>query len=203
MTWSLEDAYKHLHRDPVMKRIIKSTGRLEHGKSGNLYRALIRAIAGQQLSTKAGETIHGRFLDLFPRRDPKPELVIKMKADMMRKAGFSYSKAEYVKNIAKFSIEKTLDNKKLSAMEDEELIEYLTSIKGVGRWTAEMILMFTLNRPDILPVDDLGIRQSMKSVYKIDCDGKKLVNEMLEIGKQWQPFRTLASRHLWRYRDLN
>jgi DNA-3-methyladenine glycosylase II len=194
-------AYRVLQRDSVMKSIIKKTGKLKPVKNTNLYFSLLQSITSQQLSTKAGDTIFGRFLDLFPGRDPVPEKVIKMNIEKLRAAGLSYAKAGYLKNIAEFSLSSGLEYRKLNKMQDDELITYLTSIKGVGRWTAEMILMFTVNRPDVFPVDDIGIRNEMKIHYKLEGEGRELVEQMKEVAEQWRPYRTLACRHLWRVRD--
>ena len=201
MNWEIQDAYKILQKDPVMKAIIKKTGKLDPVKNTNLYFSLLQSITSQQLSTKAGDTIFGRFLDLFPERKPVPEKVIKINIEKLRAAGLSYAKAGYLKNIAEFSLTHGLEYRKLNKMEDDALMEYLTSIKGVGRWTAEMILMFTVNRPDILPVDDIGIRNEMRKMYGIDGEGKKLIEQMRLFATPWKPYRTLACRHLWRHRD--
>jgi len=195
-------AYKVLGKDPVLKKVIKSTGKFEASRPNpDVYFALLQSITSQQLSAKAGDTIFGRFLDLFSDGVPHPDKVIKMNIEKMRNAGLSYAKAGYIKNIAKFSITNGLEYRKLNRMDDEELMNYLIAIKGVGRWTSEMILMFTLNRPDILPVDDVGIRNEMKALYDIEGEGKVFVENMKEIAQAWQPYRTLACRHLWRYRD--
>jgi DNA-3-methyladenine glycosylase II len=201
MNWDIDDAYRVLHKDPVLKSVIKKTGRLDHIRSKDLYFALLQSITSQQLSSKAGDTIFGRFLDLFPSKDPVPDRLIAMDIEQLRSAGLSYAKAGYLKNIAEFALTQSLDYKKLKKMQDEELINYLTTIKGVGRWTAEMILMFTLNRPDILPVDDIGIRGEMKKLYNIRGEGKTFIKRMHKIASAWQPYRTLACRHLWRNRD--
>jgi len=199
--WTTEDAYKVLKKDPVMKKIVQSTGELMHGKHTNVYYSMLRSIASQQLSVKAADTIFNRFLDLFPERNPLPAKVIKIDIEKLRASGLSYSKSQYLKNIAEFSGTHGLDYKILNKLDDHELITYLTQIKGVGRWTAEMILMFTMNRSDVLPVDDLGIRNAMKYHYKIKSEGKKLLLEMEEVSQMWRPYRTLACRHLWRYKD--
>lgn len=198
----LGKAYKVLVKDPVLRKVINSTGRFEpYRTSRDVYFSLLQSIASQQLSAKAGDTIFGRFLDLFPDNIPHPEKVIKMNIEKMRKAGLSYSKAGYIKNIAEFSISNGLEYRKLNRMDDEELMNYLISIKGVGRWTSEMILMFTLNRPDILPVDDVGIRNEMRALYNIEGEGKVFIESMKVIAEAWRPYRTLACRHLWRFRD--
>ena len=119
----------------------------------------------------------------------------------MRGAGLSYQKAGYLKNIALFSKEQTLDYRKLHTKTDEELIEYLTSIKGVGKWTVEMILIFTLNRQDVFPLDDLGIQQAMAKLFNLRKTGKELKKEMLKRSAVWAPYRSLATRHLWNWKD--
>jgi DNA-3-methyladenine glycosylase II len=201
MNWDITAAYRTLQKDPVMKAIIKKTGKLEPVKNSNLYFALLQCITSQQLSAKAGDTIFARFLDLFPQRKPVPEKVMKLNIEKLRASGLSYAKAGYIKNIAEFSMTHGLEYRKLNKMDDEALMVYLTSIKGVGRWTAEMILMFTVNRPDILPVDDIGIRNEMKKMYGISGEGKKLIEQMHLASEPWKPYRTLACRHLWRHRD--
>ncbi len=202
MTWDIQKAYRVLNKDLQLKAIIKETGKLEQTVHKDLFTSLLRAIVAQQLSTKAADTIWGRFIVLFNGEKPEAESILKMDIEQLRKAGLSYQKGAYLKNIAAFSLENTLDYRRLYKKSDEYLIEYLSSIKGVGRWTAEMILMFNLNRPDILPVDDLGIQQAMINLYGIKSKGKDLKAEMLEISLNWQPYRSLASRHLWKWKDL-
>ena len=201
MKWDIDKAYSVLRRDPVMKKIIRSTGKLEHGKRTDVYFSMLRSITSQQLSVKAADTIFNRFLDLFPGRDPIPAKVTKINIEKLRAAGLSYSKASYLKNIAEFSITHGLEYAKMNKLNDDELITYLTAIKGVGRWTSEMILMFTMNRPDVLPVDDLGIRNAIKYHYKLNGEGKKLLSQMESVAEIWRPYRTLACRHLWRFKD--
>jgi DNA-3-methyladenine glycosylase II len=203
MTWNIDTGYKTLRKDPVMKSIIKSTGRIHPEASGNLYKALLTSIVSQQLSVKAADTIWGRVQNLFPNKNPKPELILKMDIELLRGAGLSYQKAGYMKNIAQFSIEKSLDYRKLRKLTNEELIAYLTEIKGVGRWTVEMILMFALNRPDVLPLDDLGIQHGFHQFYGLKTTGKKMHAEMEVIALQWAPYRSLACRHLWMAKDAN
>jgi len=199
--WTVDDAYKILNKDPVMKKIIKETGKLNHGKQTDVYFSMLRSIASQQLSVKAAETIFNRFLDLFPNRDPHPVKLTKIDIEKLRAAGLSYSKGQYLKNIATFADTHGLEYRILNKMDDQELIDYLTQIKGVGRWTAEMILMFTMNRPDVLPVDDLGIKNGMKRLYNLKSEGKKLIKDMEEVSQIWRPYRTLACRHVWSYKD--
>lgn len=202
MNWELSTAYKVLNKDPHLKIIIKETGKLDHTGHKDLFTSLLRAIVSQQLSTKAADTIWSRFILLFDQQQPVADSILHLDIELMRSAGLSYQKAGYLKNIATFSQEQTLDYRKLYRKSDEELILYLSSIKGVGRWTAEMILLFNLNRPDIFPVDDLGIQQAMKALYHMKEEGKEFKQKMIEISNMWKPYRSLASRHLWRWKDF-
>lgn len=199
----LVKAYKHLKKDALMKEVLKSTPALTFSPNKNLYQSLIRAIVSQQLSVKAAATIYERFLNLFPGKDPAAEIVLRLDDEQLRNCGLSYQKAGYLKNIAQFSITNGLDYRKLYRKSDEELIAHLTQIKGVGKWTVEMILMFSLNRPDVFPVDDLGIQQAMKKLYQLDGKRKELHQQMTDVAKAWQPYRTIACRHLWRWKDNN
>lgn len=192
---------EHLRRDRKLAKIIDHVGEVKLKKRSDLYLHLLRAIVAQQLSTKAADTIWGRFIELFEDHHPAPKPLLLMDSEKMRGAGLSYQKAGYLKNIAQFSMDETLEYSKLKNKSDEELIEYLTRIKGVGRWTVEMILMFVLARPDIMPVDDLGIQTAMKSVYQIDLEGKLLKEKMLKLSEKWRPHRTAACVYLWRWKD--
>ena len=201
MKWDIEVAYKHIRKDPKLKEIIKQTVKLAPSHQKDLFTSLLSAIVSQQLSTKAAATIWNRFIKLFPEEQPTENAILKMDIEQLRAVGLSYQKGVYLKNIASFSLEKTLEYKRLYRKSDDDLIDYLSSIKGVGRWTAEMILMFNLNRPDVLPVDDLGIQQAMTKLYDIPLKGKELKAEMIRISLAWQPYRSLASRHLWKWKD--
>lgn len=198
----LADQIKHLQKDKVLKKVIKSVGEIKIKKDFDLYLSLMNSIVSQQLSIKAANTIWNRFIALFNGEYPDAKLVLNMDVDKLRSVGLSYQKAGYIKNIARFSIEKSLDYKVLKAKKDEALIEYLIEIKGVGRWTVEMILMFNLNRLDILPKDDLGIQNGMKALYQIQHANKKeLFLEMERLAEIWRPYRTLACMYVWRYKD--
>jgi DNA-3-methyladenine glycosylase II len=199
----LKKAYKHIKKDIVMKEVLKSTPALTFSPNKNLYQSLIRAIVSQQLSVKAAATIYQRFLNLFPGNDPAAEIVLRLDDEQLRNCGLSYQKAGYLKNIAHFSITNGLDYRKLYRKTDEDLIAHLTQIKGVGQWTVEMILMFSLNRLDVFPVDDLGIQNAMKKLYQLDGKGKQLHQKMIQVAEQWRPYRTIACRHLWRWKDDN
>jgi DNA-3-methyladenine glycosylase II len=156
----------------------------------------------QQLSTKVATVIHQRFLDLFGGVAPRPEQITGLSPQTLRSIGLSNAKVSYVQNVARFAIERGMSKKMMEKMGDDEVIEYLTEIKGVGRWTAEMLLMFALKREDVFPADDLGIQQAMAGLYKLDMsDRKKLKESMHRIADKWRPYRTYASMHLWRWKD--
>ncbi len=154
---------------------------------------LIEAIINQQLSGKAADTIYKRFLALFKStKFPKPEQILKLDVEKLRAAGMSYSKANYIKNIAQAFKNGQLNIKKIQAMPDEEVITELTKIKGVGKWTAEMILIFTLNRQDVFSLGDAGLRRAIKNLYGL-TDEKKI----LKLSENWKPNRSLACWYLW------
>jgi DNA-3-methyladenine glycosylase II len=197
----LKASYRVLQKDPILKKVIARTGKFESYRRNELYVSLLRSVASQQLSAKAGDTIFGRFLELYPGKKPLPELVAKTKLEKLRNCGLSVAKSGYMQNIARFKMAGGLEHRKLSKMDDDELIGHLTQIKGVGRWTAEMILMFTLNRPDVLPLDDVGIQNAIRHLYTSDQEGKELRIFMESVSECWRPHRTLACRHLWRYMD--
>jgi len=193
---------KHLSKDKLLKKAVLKSGRIELKKRKNIFIYLVKSITSQQLSTKVAEVIYKRFLNLFDGKEPTPQQVLELKHEQLRGIGFSNSKAVYVKNVAQFAIDKGLDSKKLHKMENEELIEYLTEIKGVGRWTAEMIMMFALGREDVFAVDDLGIQVAMKNLFNLKIsDPKKLKKKMVSISEAWSPYRTYACMYLWRWKD--
>jgi len=168
----------------------------------NIPLRLMAAILSQQLSTKVAKVIYKRFLDLYNAKEPKPQLVLDTPFDVLRNIGLSNAKVNYVQNVAAFCIEHKITDKLLQSMTNDEIIELLTQIKGVGKWTVEMLLMFSLGREDVFAVDDLGIQQAMKELYKIDDTNKKLMKEkMLLIAEKWKPYRTYACLYLWKWKD--
>jgi DNA-3-methyladenine glycosylase II len=168
-------------------------------KKKDPYRALVRSVVYQQLSGKAAATIHGRVLALFPDKDhPDPEDLIAAAPETLRTAGLSRQKIAALKDVSQKRLEGIIpEARKLSRMSDEEIIERLTAAKGVGRWTVEMYLMFTLGRPDVLPVDDLGVRKGAEKLFRREFTPKTLG----AYGKRWAPWRSAAAWHLWRYID--
>jgi len=196
------DQLAHLKKDKLLKKVIDHVGEIKIKKDLNLYVSLMRAIVGQQLSVKAANTIWNRFLTLFKDEYPTAKVVLKLKDDNLRAVGLSYQKVGYLKNIAQFSLNESLEYEILKTKSDVELIDYLVQIKGVGKWTVEMILMFNLNRLDIFPKDDLGIQNGMIDLYKMKATNKKeLFNQMEKIAEAWRPYRSLACMYIWRHKD--
>jgi DNA-3-methyladenine glycosylase II len=192
----------HLLRDRKLGKIIEAHGELSLSGKKDLCHYLCASIMSQQLSTKVASVIHQRFLGLFGGLTPTPEQIIDLSPESLRAIGLSNAKVQYVQNVARFALERGLSKKMLDGMGDDEVIAYLTEIKGVGRWTVEMLLMFALKREDVFPADDLGIQQAMARLYKLDMqDRKKLKESMHRIAAKWSPYRTYASMHLWRWKD--
>jgi len=193
---------KHLSKDKKLSPLIEALGPLTLRKRKNLCLRLCASIMSQQLSTRVAEVIFKRFLELYGNEEPTPLQIIDTPFDELRAIGLSNAKANYVQNVARFITEQGLDDKKIAKMSNDEVIEKLTEIKGVGRWTVEMLLMFTLGREDVFAVDDLGIQQAMEKLYKIDQANKKEMKEkMLRISQKWAPYRTYACLYLWRHKD--
>lgn len=169
----------------------------------NITLRLIGSIMSQQLSTKVAEVIYKRFLDLYGGKEPTPQQVLDTPAPVLRSIGLSNAKVSYVHNVARFTVEEKLTDKQLHKMSNDEVIAYLTQIKGVGRWTVEMLLMFYLGREDVFAIDDLGLQQSMIRLYKLDATDKKALRQrLLEISAKWAPYRTYACRYLWAWKDM-
>lgn len=169
----------------------------------NITLRLIGSIMSQQLSTKVAEVIYKRFLDLYNGKEPTPQQVLDTPAPVLRGIGLSNAKVSYVHNVARFTVEEKLTDKKLQKMSNDEVIAYLTQIKGVGRWTVEMLLMFYLGRDDVFAIDDLGLQQSMIKLYRLDTTDKKALRQrLLQISAKWTPYRTYACRYLWAWKDM-
>lgn len=184
-----------------MKQVLESVEMFQWGTGNDVYSDLLESIVSQQLSVKAAATIHGRFIALFEDGFPHPEQLLALDVPTLRSVGLSNQKASYMRNVAEFFVQENLQAIDWSGFTDEEIIKKLTAIKGVGRWTVEMILMFTLNRPDVLPVDDLGIQNAMKRLYGLEETGKILRARMVELAEPWRPYRTYACRYLWKWKD--
>ena len=192
----------HLAKDRKLKKLLDNHEPFSISKRKDIYFYLIASIMSQQLSTKVANTIRKRFLALYGDRIPKPQQVLDTPTETLRSIGLSNAKAGYVHNVAQFAIEKGMEPRKLGRMTNEEVIAYLTQIKGVGQWTTEMLLMFSLGREDVFAIDDWGIQNAMIGIYKLDRTDKKLFREkLLQISAKWSPYRTYACMHLWRWKD--
>ena len=163
---------------------------------------LMASIISQQLSTKVAAIIFGRFIALFDGKEPSCEQVLECTNDQLRSIGLSQSKVHYIQNVAQFFLEHQITDKQLYNMQPDAIIDLLTQIKGVGKWTVQMLMLFSLAQEDIFALDDLGIQQAMIRLYKIKYDTKKeLHTKMLTISNKWTPFRSYACLHLWQWKD--
>lgn len=167
-------------------------------KRNKIYLRLCSSILSQQLSTKVARILYERFLDLFDKNEPSATQILETSVTTLREIGFSNAKAGYVHNVSHFFIENKLTDTRLHRMSNEDLIEFLTQIKGVGRWTVEMLLIFTMEREDIFAFDDLGLRQGVIKLYNVQETDKKLLRQKVEkIALKWSPYRSYASLYLW------
>ena len=193
---------QHLTKDKTLKKIIEQQQPYVLAKRKNVHLHLCNSIMSQQLSTKVADVFQKRFLNLYNGKTPTVQLIAQTPFETLRSIGLSNAKANYVHNVCKFFIDEKITDARLHKMSNEALIKYLTQIKGVGQWTVEMILMFTLGREDIFAVDDLGIQQAICKLYKIDAADKKVMKEkMLTISNKWSPYKTYACRYLWGWKD--
>jgi DNA-3-methyladenine glycosylase II len=188
--------------DPVLANLIATVGPLPDAREGRTdpsdhYGALLRSIVGQQLSVLAARAIYGRLLERFDGRPPTPQQILEDEPEELRAAaGLSRAKVGYLRSLAEHVVSGELELELLDALPDEEVISELVAVKGIGLWSAQMFLMFHLDRPDVLPVGDLGIRRAFERVYGLG--ELPLPAQMEEIAAPWRPYRTLACRYLWR-----
>lgn len=188
--------------DPILDKIIQTIELPKLTKTKDIYLDMLEVIISQQLAGNVARFIYNRFLDSFDGRYPKPELLLKTSDESLRSVGLSNSKAKYVKNLADFAANNDLSVKRIDSMSDQEIIDTLTQVKGIGKWSVEMLLIFSLQRPDVFPYDDLVIKKSMIEIYRIKETGKELIPKMISIAEKWKPNRTRASRYLWAYYGL-
>jgi DNA-3-methyladenine glycosylase II len=198
-----EEALRHLRCEKNFAALIRRVGppRLDIQRKRSPYEALMRAIAHQQLHGRAAQAILARFECLYPSgKFPAPELVLASSDDKLRACGFSASKIAAIRAICTAAMDGTVPTRRGSArFSDAELIERLISIRGVGRWTVEMLLIFTLGRPDVLPVDDFGVRDGYRHLYGLEMQPK--AKALADIGLAWVPHRSIAAWYLWRASD--
>jgi DNA-3-methyladenine glycosylase II len=197
-----DDACKHLtRRDRVMKRLIPRFGEARLQSRGDAFTTLARSIVGQQISVKAAQSVWDRFAGLVggPSNRIAPMAVLEMEPLHLREAGLSARKAEYLVDLARHFDSGTVHVKQWQQMDDEAIIEELVAIRGIGRWTAEMFLIFHLMRPDVLPLDDLGLLKGISLNY---FSGEAVSRvEAREVGDAWTPYRSVATWYIWRSLD--
>lgn len=192
----------HLSKDKKLAKLIDQQDPHTLRFHRNICLRLCASIMSQQLSTKVANVIYHRFLGLYNGEEPTPQQIIDTPFEQLRGIGLSNSKAQYVLNVARFALDHKLTDTKLKKMDNEAVIDLLTQIKGVGRWTVEMLLMFTLGREDVFAPDDYGIQVAMKKLYKLDDSNKKQFREkMLKTSARWAPYRTYACLYLWHWKD--
>jgi len=193
---------KHLSRDKHLGAFIKRYGPIKHRRphKGGAFQSLAEAIIYQQLSGKAAGTILKRFVALFPgKKFPTPKDVLKIKAGKLRSAGLSGQKAAYIKDLAEKFKDGTINPKLFPNMSDAEIIEHVVRVKGIGEWTAQMFLMFTLARPDVLPTGDLGLQKGFQKLFALRA--RPSPKQMEKLASGWQGHRTVACMYLWRLQD--
>jgi len=193
--------------DPKMAELIERIGEIDiatrlkrrsEEAPPDAYGALLRAIVGQQLSTKAARTIYGRVLEVFDGRTPTPEQLLEAEETDLRGAGLSGRKVEYLRDLADHVISGELELERLDELSDEQAIEEIVAVRGLGQWTAEMFLLFHLERPDIISGGDLGIRQAIMVEYELE--EMPTPQEVMALSERWSPHRSLASLYLWESR---
>lgn len=192
---------KQLKKDPKLAPLLKGEPYTLKKRKHTSVR-LIASILSQQLNTKVAKIIFLRFLDLYNGVEPSMQQVVDTPAEILRSIGLSHSKVNYVHNVAQFFLKHKISDKQLYAMEPEAVVDLLTQIKGVGTWTVEMLLMFSLGHENVFAVDDLGIQQAMIGLYKIKYESKKeLKTKMQKKAAAWAPYKTYACLHLWKWKD--
>ena len=189
------DEVELLRKDPILGEIIDKVGDYSLKKRTQHFAVLVESIISQQLATNAAEAIFRRFRKLYPRF-PTTTQILSTRKSKLRKAGLSGMKIDYLKDLARNIEEGRLDMKSLPKMSDDEVIEHLTQVKGIGRWTAEMFLIFSLGRQDVLPVHDLGLRKGVQMAFSLTELPKP--KEVEKLGERWRPYRSIATWYLWK-----
>ena len=192
------DPVRYLSKvDPQLGILIRTIGKYSIKIRANAFQSLVESIIYQQLAGSAANVIYGRFIKYYNNVMPTPmEIISTSDIELKSKVGLSSKKIQYLKDLSTRVVEQKLDLDLLSTISDEEVINQLIQVKGIGRWTAEMFLIFCLGRPDVLPVTDLGIRKAMQKLYSIPELPKP--EEMLAIAQSWRPYRTIATWYLWK-----
>jgi len=192
---------QHLKKDKKLAPVLVEADHVIKKRKNTPVR-LMASIISQQLSTKVAAIIFARFLTLFDGKEPSCDQVLACSNESLRSIGLSQSKVHYIQNVAEFFLTHKITDKQLYAMEPDAIVELLTQIKGVGKWTVEMLMLFSLGQEDVFAVDDLGIQQAMIRLYGIESSTKKeLHTKMVAISSKWTPFRSYACLHLWQWKD--
>ncbi|MFZ1702960.1 MAG: DNA-3-methyladenine glycosylase 2 family protein [Saprospiraceae bacterium] len=193
---------QHLQQDKILYQAIQKVDLVVEKPKISLFEHLLKSIVSQQLSLQAAATIHTRFRNSIKTLDVLPQHIFDKNHDELRAFGLSNQKARYLQNIAEYFEENNLMNYDWSQLSDEEIVEKLIPIKGVGIWTIQMILIFHLGREDVFPTDDLAIKNRICKWYEIEGNGKEVLLRMNEIASTWQPYRSIACRYIWAAGDL-
>jgi len=193
---------EHLRKDKKLATLINEPLHERIRPHKNIPLQLIGNIMSQQLNTKVADIIYNRFLGLYNNKVPTTQQILDTPDERLRAIGLSNAKVKYVKNVAEFCVKNKITDKKLHTMTNDEVIELLTQIKGVGKWTAEMLLMFALGREDVFSVDDYGIQSGMVKLYKLHkLEKKQLRERLMRISNKWAPYRTYACLYFWHWKD--
>jgi DNA-3-methyladenine glycosylase II len=186
-------------KDPILAKVIKSVKtELERWPSTDIYDYLLETIPYQQLSVESAKKIRERFTSLFGNQYPSAQEILSADKKTLRGTGLSSPKTQYIINVARFSLNNDMSLEHLNTKTDDEVIDYLTQIKGIGEWSAQMVLMFPMDRPNVFPEDDVGIKNKMKGWYDINLEEKELKAKLISIADNWDPYKTLACRYLWK-----
>jgi DNA-3-methyladenine glycosylase II len=189
-----------LKKDPILAQLIKKVPPFERTWGKDYFSDLCESIVSQQLSVKAADTIWGRLKKLLPGEKVTPDGIRTLDTEKMRSAGISYQKISYIKDLAEKTLESGIVFEQFEIMTDEEIIQELIKVKGIGRWTAEMFLMFSMGRPDVFSYGDLGIRKAIQRWYEFKEEPTK--EEAEKISEKWKPYRSFACRYLWKSLEL-
>lgn len=196
----IQTGLAHLRKDRALRKVIDAVGPFNLRPTRDRFSVLVRAIISQQISTAAARNIRGRLEALLEPEELTPENLADLDLTELRSVGLSRQKAAYLLDLAQKTLDGIVDLKKIGRLSDEAVIEMLTQVKGIGRWTAEMFLIFSLGRLDVLPVDDLGVRSAIKNLYGLDeLPNKKTC---IELAASWRPYASIASWYCWRSADL-
>jgi DNA-3-methyladenine glycosylase II len=194
-------AINHLENDLTLHKILKIPDFEYRLSDDGVYKGLIKSICSQQLSTTAAATIYNRF-DILLNQDHSPENILSKEHEVLRSVGLSNAKSKYIKEVASYFSDENNRHKKWEKISDEEIIAELTTIKGVGVWTVQMILIFQLDRSDVLPLGDLIVLNGIKELYGLKSEKKQLLIDCEAVAESWRPYRSMASRYLWHGKDL-